>query len=290
MVRAPMRTPYDQFAKQMARTALEVHGNVESDAEVSSNTRRIDLWFLPLRARPHGAAGLGLFDRITEGATTLEFFHNTPSGDELTACLFKHGEFRQALLRQMLPPPLVRLWVISAGRPDGAIIGLGFRPMLDWPSGVYAAPPLLETRLVVVNELPAARDTLMLRLLGARRVLKQAIVELKALPDDAPEKALALPILVRLRLASATHTEQTPEDQEFLMDTQDIYEAWRSETIQEGVREGERYMLLRQIRRRFGTGVTGDIEQRVTAASPEQIELWADRVLSAPTLADLLAD
>jgi hypothetical protein len=91
-----------------------------------------------------------------------------------------------------------------------------------------------------LRELPVARDTLLLRLLGvleaalavlphggdldqlsggggaggarsrsggaapstrrANRVLKQAIAELKALPAEGPERMLALPILVRLRL------------------------------------------------------------------------------------------
>ena len=49
--------------------------------------------------------------------------------------------------------------------------------------GFYEGPPLLWTRLVVVNELPVARDTLLLRLLGAGAVLRQAIAELKELHE-----------------------------------------------------------------------------------------------------------
>jgi hypothetical protein len=100
--------------------------------------------------------------------------------------------------------------------------------MNDWPSGIYEGPPLLWTRLVVVSELPVARDTLLLRLLGAGQVLKQAIAELKELQEEAPERMLALPILVRLRLEVPTDlSKRTSEDQEFLMDTQDIVENWR---------------------------------------------------------------
>jgi hypothetical protein len=47
MVAAPMRTRFDQFGKQMVRTALETRGPVETDAEVPADTRRIDLWFMP---------------------------------------------------------------------------------------------------------------------------------------------------------------------------------------------------------------------------------------------------
>ncbi len=86
------------------------------------------------------------------------------------------------------------------------------------------------------------------------------------------------------------------------MNTQDIVETWRREAIQEGVKQGleegvqqgleqgERKLLLRQLRRRFGAEVDGETERRVAAASVEQIEVWAEWVLSAATLAELLAD
>ena len=78
------------------------------------------------------------------------------------------------------------------------------------------------------------------------------------------------------------------------MDTQDIVENWRREAIQEGVKQGleqgERNLLLRQLQRRFGAEVDGEIERRVVTAPLEQIEVWAERVLSAATLNELLAD
>ena len=266
-----------------------------------------------------GPEHLGLLGRMTSGASTLEFFHDTPSGDELTACMIKHGEFRRLLSRRKTPPPLPMQWVISSGRPDGGIEGLGFHLTNGWPPGIYDGPRLLWTRLVVVNELPVARDTLLLRLLGAGAVLKQAIAELRALPAEAQERTLALPVLLRLRLAVPIDpAKQTSDDQEFLMNTQDVVETWRREAIQEGItqgleqgitqgleqgvrqgleqgvkqglEQGERKLLLRLLRRRFGSQVDRDTEQRIAAAPAEQIEVWAERVLSAATLAELLAD
>lgn len=70
------------------------------------------------------------------------------------------------------------------------------------------------------------------------------------------------------------------------MNTHDIVETWRREAIQ----EGERKVLLRLLRRRFGAEVDGEMERRVAAAPDEQIEVWTERVLSASTLAELLAD
>jgi flagellar biosynthesis/type III secretory pathway protein FliH len=150
-----------------------------------------------------------------------------------------------------------------------------------------------------------------LRLLGAGAVLKQAIAELQALPAEAQERTLALPVLLRLRLAVPIDpAKQTSDDQEFLMNTQDVVETWRREAIQEGItqgleqgvkqgleqgvrqglEQGERKLLLRLLQRRFGSQVDRETEQRIAAASAEQIEVWAERVLSAATLAELLAD
>jgi hypothetical protein len=302
MVATVIRTPFDLLGKQMVRDAVERCCSVESDAEVPANTRRVDLWVTPREAGASTLDHLGLLGRILSTAVTLEFFHNTPNGEELHVCLIKHGEFRHYLSRRKTLPPLPILWVISSGRPDAGIQGLGFRPMPGGLRGIYETPPLHYTRLVVVNELPMARDTLLVRLLGAGSTLKQAIAELQALPADAPERRLALPVLVRLRLTVPTDpAQQTSDDQEFLMNTQDIVETWRREAIQEGVEQGvkqgleqglerERKLLLRLLRRRFGPEVDGETERRLAAAAAEQIEIWAERVLSAATLAELLAD
>jgi predicted transposase YdaD len=96
-------------------------------------------------------------------------------------------------------------------------------------------------------------------------------------------------------LAAILVREIGPEAQEILMTIAEHFiEQGREQGIQQGreqgIQEGERGLLLRQLRKRFGAQVNTDTERRVTAASPEQIALWADRVLSAATLAELLAD
>jgi predicted transposase/invertase (TIGR01784 family) len=60
--------------------------------------------------------------------------------------------------------------------------------------------------------------------------------------------------------------------------------------IQQGVQQGERALLLRLLRRRFGDELVREREQRVATASAEQIAAWADRMLSAASLDELLAD
>ena len=222
----------------MVRTAVEGACAVETDAEVVVDARRIDVWFTPIVARAPLPEQLGLLGRITSSAGTIELFHNTPSGRRLASCMVKHGDFRHSLSRRKPPPPPLTQWVISSGRPESGIMGLAFRPTTRWPDGVYSGPRLMWTRLVVVNELPVERNTLLLRLLGAGAVLKRAITELQALPQEAPERKLALPLLINLRLAVPSDPAlQTDDDKEFLMHTHDLAEAWRREAVQEG-REG----------------------------------------------------
>jgi predicted transposase/invertase (TIGR01784 family) len=59
--------------------------------------------------------------------------------------------------------------------------------------------------------------------------------------------------------------------------------------MQQGVEQGERGLLLRQLRKRFGQ-VSAEVEQRLATATAAQIDVWAERVLSAASLTELLAD
>jgi len=57
--------------------------------------------------------------------------------------------------------------------------------------------------------------------------------------------------------------------------------------IERGRQEGQRGMLLRLLRKRFGA-LPSEVETRVQGAGQEQIEIWADRVLTAASLAEVL--
>lgn len=103
-------------------------------------------------------------------------------------------------------------------------------------------------------------------------MLDQAITELKALEADAPERTLALPIPLRLRLAIPTDpAQQTRDDQEFLMHTQDIVETWRQEAVREGVEQGIARSLIDVYEARFG-------------AMPEELRAVIEDTHDEPTL------
>ena len=82
-----MRTPFDQFAKQMLEQALAPTGLVETDAEVLADVQRADVWYVP---DPQHAAVLrtrGLLGRMATGPCLFEPFHQSPSVPRCwTAC------------------------------------------------------------------------------------------------------------------------------------------------------------------------------------------------------------
>ena len=57
----------------------------------------------------------------------------------------------------------------------------------------------------------------------------------------------------------------------------------------EGRLEGEFTLLERQLAKRFGP-LSDDTRARLRAARSEQLETWAERVLDAPSLAQVFGD
>jgi hypothetical protein len=253
-----MRTRFDQFGKQMLSKVFCLRGAAETEAEVSPDTQRIDVWFVPDPARAADHPPLDLLDRLTQRPCQIELFHCPPNESELIACLHKSLGFRRILAQRPEPMAAPMMWAICAGRPTKAMKGLYLHPARDFPRGVYRGPPLLRLGLVVVSELRVTRQTLLLRLLGRGKVLKRAINELKALPDDARERSIALPLLLRLRLEiPADASQRTADDEEFWMSTQDVVEVWERQVLERGVQkgrvEGRAEGLVAVYEARFGT-------------------------------------
>jgi flagellar biosynthesis/type III secretory pathway protein FliH len=167
---------------------------------------------------------------------------------------------------------------------------LALAPLAEWPTGVYRMmTPALPLHVVVVSELPRERETLMLRLMGAKRVLREALVDLQRLPSGAWERRAAADAIGVLRSftkeAAALHDR---DEEAIIMGASEAYERikdegrqeGRREGLQEGVAEGERRILLRQLEVRFGS-LPEQIVARVQGADATQLERWAERVMHA---------
>ena len=67
-----MRTPFDKVGKQIMHEALTPTGPVETEAEVTSETRRIDIWYRPEPDAPPPKPALGLLARMAAGPRAIE--------------------------------------------------------------------------------------------------------------------------------------------------------------------------------------------------------------------------
>jgi hypothetical protein len=101
--------------------------------------QRIDVWFTPGSNGDEEADYLGLLDRMTRSASTVELFHVTPGGDELAGCVIKHGDLRHSISRRKTPPPVPMQWVVSSGRPNSGIESKRSRSSRRWAPTISGA-------------------------------------------------------------------------------------------------------------------------------------------------------
>lgn len=115
--------------------------------------------------------------------------------------------------------------------------------------------------------------------------------------DQGEREALAMsdPVLAKdnevLKQLSADPEVQrlAQEREEAFLLYQFELETARREAREQGLEQGQRQLVLRLFLRRFGD-VTDHVRARVEAASPEQLERWADAIFQAESLESLLRD
>ncbi len=286
------RTPFDTFAKDTMFAALQRAGHVETQSETRGHAQYVDLYFEPDAARLHTLKVFGWLHRIAAtGPALMEFFHEPPDIREVRACITKHGVWIEKHAKLKKPAP--HLWLICAGRPQRSLTALGFRRNRRWPSGTYTLPPGWGVTALVVSELPRVRQTLLLRLLGAGRVLSRAIIELDALPVDEPEPLVAAHNLIEL-LGVIRGNPAVAAELEDLMNALQRSENWRNNLLAQGRREGRREarqetvaeILKKQLKLKFPRTPAADLA-RIDTATLRQLSKWSERVLFAETIKDV---
>lgn len=294
-----MHDRFDQLGKQVLREFLVRLGHVETGAEVpAGNTQDIDVWFVP---DPAHAAVLAvkaseiLWEIVTAPAM-LEVFSEAPSPRAFDDCVRKQRQWRHALeLRDKAAWNLPTLWAVCAGRPDAVIDGYGFAVPEQGGSGHYHSPaPAWGARVIVVAELPRPRATLLLRLLGSKPVRAQAIAELVALPEDAWEKRLALPWVVRLKFELPVDASEPPaEDEEFPVETQEWFEQFKKQLRDDGQKEGRKEGRIEAFADMFEDRLERSLSETERRAVAERMDRLGEarvrRVVLALAPADLSA-
>jgi hypothetical protein len=247
-----------------------------------------------------------LFDWLPSAPSfLLEPFSSTPTLEDVDRLLKKHyiwrHEFRRRSGESSAGRSLPWLVPFSQGRPESVFDAYRCEAV---KKGLYDSVPGLAMRIVVLAELPRTRETLPLRLLGVGRVLREAIQDLNALPPGAWERSVAEPVLLHFRAKrreqpASADTEEEQMDAEF----ETWYRNYQQEQAREreaaaerekrgeerGARKGERALLERQLRKRFGD-LPPEVTSRLGTATVADFERWAERILDAKTLAGVFSD
>ncbi len=277
-----MRHRHDRFTKKLLHRILESEGTFTAEMEVSPDAQRFDGYFVPDRA--HAARQRDLLDRLTSRACAFEAFRAAPGPTEIEGCVRKILNARHVLALARPSKPLPSLWILCAGDPRKGLAHAGATAKRGFPRGVYETPAVLHTGLVVLGRLPETHNTLILRLMGRGRTLQRALAELERLPADARERHVALPALLEYRVALLEQPSRTPEDEEFLMDTQDIVQRLKDEGRHEATQDN----LLSIYRARFGS-----IPRKVRAAverthDDAALARWVE-IFAARSAAEIIA-
>lgn len=229
-----MRTRFDQLYKEILGTLLRPVAHVEIGLEIPGHVLVADLAAAPDSARTGEMARLGLLGRmIAEGPCIIEPFSWPPSMREVHTCelkqrSFDHGRFLDSVRESRAEPPFVRLWIISAGRPEAVLRDKALYPMHGWPEGCWQCDRF---HLIVTRDLPSTPDTLFVRLLGRGTSFTKALHELRDSPDKV---ALLKHIFIAFRREIPQDLfEEEQEDMEALRSLDQVYTEWLDEIRQE---------------------------------------------------------
>jgi len=113
-------------------------------------------------------------------------------------------------------------------------------------------------------------------------------------PEQRGLRRVLLMWILRVVLATRLPENMIPEVQNLaelrdMMDRERNWEKWWTQKgMDEGRREGERVVLLRQLRRRFGP-LDEPTEKRVGSTDADTLLEWADRLLTAERIEDVFA-
>ncbi|WP_437715127.1 hypothetical protein WMF45_01110 [Sorangium sp. So ce448] len=298
-----MHNRSDQFTKSLLRDGLSLVSAAETEVEVLAATQKIDVYSVPDPARASERAAMGLLGELSAEPSLFEPFHGTPSLRQVRQCLRKQLTWHHELERRARsaarsvapdedtdtpPQPAVAfpaLVVIGPGRPETVLDAYRCEPE---QAGVYQAVPGLAMRVVVLAELPRTRATLLLRLLGSGRRFREAVADLAALPRDAWEKSVVMPLLLHFGLDQQEPT--TDEEDDVSAEIQAWFEEYKQQLRNEGRAEEAARAVLTALRVR-GIAVPDILRKRILIEKdPELLERWLERAIVAASIADVLPD
>ncbi len=294
-----MHNPFDQLAKKVGKEALDASGSTVVQYEISRDAQHADLRHDPDPTRNAERVRLGLLGRIAAVLCLIEIYGHAPSGAEIRACLGKHfahwdecerrerAQNKRRKEKNLPSEPFVepRLWIIAATISVPLLRKLEVKTTLGWPVGVhFHGDDLYRVGIVVADQLPRDRSTLLVRIMAAGPGLPDAVADLAALPEDAYERVVAEQILLHLRHVIGKKTGRSPEEEEFIVR---IHGTWK-----DARREGEvtaRASDVLTVFRARGITVPDAARKRILVEKdPKRLERWLEKAVVAASVVEVI--
>ena len=300
-----MHNPFDQLAKKVGKEALDASGPTIVQYEISRDAQHADLRHVPDPARNEERARLGLLGRIASTLCLIEIYGHAPSGAEIRGCLGKHfvhwdecerkarAQNKRRKERNLPSEPFVepRLWIIAATISVPLLRKPEVTTMPGWPAGVhFHGDDLFRVGIVVADQLPRDRSTLLVRIMAAGPALPDAVADLAALPKNAHERAVAEQILVHLRHVIEKKPGRTPEEEEFIVRMHGTWEDARQEGRTEGEAIARARDVLTVLRARGITVPDAARERVLVEKDPERLERWLEKAAVAASVVEVIDD
>src|SRR5580704_12864632 len=300
-----MHHPYDDLAKKIGSRALAASGATTVEHTIPRSAQRADIRHDPDPARRAERALLGLLGRIVRSLCLLEIYGHMPHGAEWRACLGKHFAHWEAWARRVRagnrqqkakglePEPFIKpmLWILAVGFSKTMLRKLEVKTRPGWPKGVYFhGRDLYRVGIVVANELPRDRSTLLVRFMVAGPLLKDAIEDLAKLPADSIERGFVEGDLVDLERTLGAKPSRTPQEEEIAAMVQGTFTEARKMGRAEGEAAGEARALLAVLRVRGIVVSDADRERILGEKDPTCLERWHERAVLAASVAEVIAE
>lgn len=285
---------FDQLSKQYLEEFLAPFGTVQRQYEIPGEAKFVDVWFVPNPA-VSPTEDLGLLGRMVQTPCLLEPYRNTPTRTEVRVAVMKlvwiqEDERRKAQQETLAETELSRLWILAATTSKPLLEEAGGVLKSDWMPGVYFTPDLFKTAIVAIDQLPETEETLWLRILGRDATQERAIREVLALPSAHPKRNGILRLLANWKVRIDLGEIQDFSGREAIMALSDAFLEWEQAAQQkaeaQGLEQGQRSLILRQLERRFGS-LSEQQRDRISTLRLEQLEALALALLDFGAIDDL---
>lgn len=297
-----MHNPFDQLAKKVGKEALSACGLTIAQYEISRDAQYADLRHEPDPARDAERRQLGLLGRVAEHLCLINVYAHAPTPEELRISLGLHFSHWQEIVakgrtrnkrrkeRGLAPEPVAEpfLWVLAADFSAPTLRKIDAKAAAGWPTGIYTVgDDVFRLGIVVADELPRNRSTLLVRIMAAGRGLADALADLAALPADAHERTVAEHILAHMQIVLAKKPSRSPEEEEFIATMQSTWEKAKKIGRDEGKAEANAHAVLAVLRVRGLTVSEADRGRILAERDLERLERWHERAIVAASIAEV---